>query len=89
MQGCISWVDIGNLYRIHRIMNPQVYLDLLDSQLRDTIGREDLDEAQVIFQHQNDPKHTSGLVQRWLGRQEFSVLEWPPQCPQLNPTGHL
>ena len=79
--GCMNWADVGNLYRIDGIMNSQVYLDILDSQLLDIIGRQSLHEAQVIFQHDNDPKHTSLLVQRWLGRHEFSVLEWPPQSP--------
>jgi hypothetical protein len=61
--GCMSWAGVGNLYRIDGIMNSQVYLHILDSQLLDTIGRQDLDEAQMFFQHDNDPKHTSGLVQ--------------------------
>jgi hypothetical protein len=61
--GCMSWTCVGNLYRIDGIMNSQVYLDILDSQLLDTIGRQDLDEVQMLFQHDNDPKYTSGLVQ--------------------------
>jgi transposase len=47
--GCMSWVGVGNLYRIDGIMNSQVYLDILDSQLLGTIERQDLDEAQMIF----------------------------------------
>lgn len=37
--GCMSLAGVGNLYRIDSIINSQVYLDILDSQLLDTIGR--------------------------------------------------
>ena len=59
----MSWTRVGSLYGIDGITNSQIYLDILDSQLLDTIERQDLDEAQVIFQHENDPKHRYGLVQ--------------------------
>ena len=66
--GCMSWASVGNLYRIDGSINVEVYLDILDSQLLDTIDKQGLDEAKVIFQHDNDPKHTSTFVQQWLGR---------------------
>ena len=72
----MSWTHVRSLYRIDGITNSQIYLDILDSQLLDTIERQDLDEAQVIFQHENDPKHRYGLVQRWLRWKDFSMLEW-------------
>jgi len=87
--GMHELAGVGNLYRIDGIMNSQVYLDILDSQLFSTIERQYLDEAQVIFRHDNDPKYTSGLVQRWLRRHDFSVLEWPPESSDLNPIEHL
>ena len=74
---------------IDGIMNSQVYLDILDSQLMDTIGRQYLDEARVIFHHDNDPKHISVLVQRWLGREDLLMLKWPPQSLDSNPIEHL
>ena len=54
-----------------------------------TIERQDLNEAQVIFQHDNDPEYTSGFVQRWLRWYDFSVLKWPPQSLDLNSIKHL
>ena len=66
--GCMSRAGVGNLHRIDGIMNSQVYIHILDSQLLSTIERQGLDEVEVIFQHDNDPKHTSSLLQRWLGQ---------------------
>ena len=61
--GCMSWAGVGNLHCIDGIMNSQVYLDILDLQLLDTLERQGLDEVEVIFQHDNDPKYTSSLLQ--------------------------
>jgi len=61
--GCMSWAGVGNLHCIDGIMNSQVYLDISDSQLLGTIERQGLDEVEVIFEHDNDLKHTFGLLQ--------------------------
>ena len=33
----------------------------------------------------NDPKHTSKVVAKWLKDNKVKVLEWPSQSPDLNP----
>jgi hypothetical protein len=33
----------------------------------------------------NDPKHTSKVVAKWLKDNKVKVLEWPSQNPDLNP----
>jgi transposase len=33
----------------------------------------------------NDPKHTSKVVAKWLMDNKVKVLEWPSQSPDLNP----
>ena len=33
----------------------------------------------------NDHKHTSKAVGKWLKDNNFKVLEWPSQSPDLNP----
>ena len=42
-----------------------------------------------VFQMDNDPKHTSKSVAKWLKDNKVKVLEWPSQSPVLNPLEHL
>ena len=38
-----------------------------------------------VFQMDNDTKHTSKVVGKWLKDNKVKVLEWPSQSPHLNP----
>ncbi len=43
----------------------------------------------ALFQHDNDPKHTSKATVGFLKKNRVKVIQWPSMSPDLNPTEHL
>jgi len=88
--GCITWDGPGFMCRIDGRMDQHLYKAILNDELRQTIEYYALDHARVIFQHDNDSKHTAKKVREWLDNQPFSVInDWPAQSPDLNPIEHI
>lgn len=87
LSGCFSRDGMGPLVRIDGIMDATKYKGILQRQMLPH-AREYM-APNWIFQHDNDPKHTSGLVKRYLERQQVRVLPWPAQSPDLNPIEHV
>jgi transposase len=83
--GCMTAQGPGFMCRIDGTMTKDVYLDILKDELQQSIEYYGLNPDQVIFQHDNDPKHTALLVREWIDKQPFQTLEWPAQSPDLNP----
>ena len=80
---------VGRMCKLNAKMTAELYKEILKDELRGTIEDLKQDPEEVIFQHDNDPKHTSRLVQDWLQKQSFEVLDWPSQSPDMNPNEHL
>lgn len=89
MWGCMTAFGPGYAYRIQGRMDRHLYKFILENFLWSTIQHYCLDPSKLVFQQDNDPKHTSKLVQAWLASQEFQLLQWPAQSPDLNPMEHF
>jgi hypothetical protein len=63
---CMNWEGVGNLRLIEGIMDKYVYCEILEMELISTIHMHDLKEENVIFQHNNNPKHSSKYIKDWL-----------------------
>ena len=63
-------------------------MDILKQHLKTSVRKLKLGRKWV-FQMDNDPKHTSKVVAKWLKDNKVKVLEWPTQNPDLNPIENL
>ncbi len=65
-------------------MNSALYQKILKENVRASVCDLKLKHTWVM-QQDNDPKHTSKFTSEWLKKNKIKVLEWPNQCPDLNP----
>ena len=85
--GCFSGYGMGPLHKIEGIMDRFGYRDILQNLLVPYL--EEKMPVVHYFQHDNDPKHASQLVKRFLEDEMVTVLKWPSQSPDLNPIKNL
>jgi transposase len=87
--GCITYDGIGFSCKIDDILDAELYSQILREELDRTIRYYHLDRYKIIFQQDNDPKHTSKLAKNTLQELELEVTEWPAQSPDLNPIENI
>ena len=84
--GCMSAAGVGELNFVGRNMNSNMYCEILQQSMISSLqklGR------RVVFQHENNPKHTSKTITALLKRLRVKVMDWPIMSPDLNPIDHL
>ena len=87
--GCMTWDGVGYACKIDGKMDAELYVQILDEDLQASLQHYNKFPDDIIFQQNNDPKHTSKKAQTWFEDDQIKVLPQPAQSPDINPIEHL
>lgn len=82
--GMITAQGVGRLVQIEGNLNKELYRDILQDDVLGSYSDLGLDYHAYYFQQDNDPKHTSKIVQAWFRENNMDLLPWPPNSPDIN-----
>ena len=74
MWGCILWEGIGYYCKIDGKMDGDLYISILEDELQNSLEYYGKTTDDIIFQQDNDPKHTCKKAKVWFQNNDFSVL---------------
>jgi hypothetical protein len=65
-------------------MTGHLYTSILSKSLLGSLQDQKTSTHHIIFQQDNDPKHTSKVAQAWLKDNNIRPLPWPASSPDIN-----
>jgi transposase len=86
--GCMGWNGVGQLVEVEGRMDANQYVDILENHLLPSMEESGISPEDLIFQQDNDPKHTSRTAQEWMEGHGITLLDWPANSPDLSPIEH-
>ena len=86
--GCMGWNGVGHLAEVEGRMDADQYVSILEDHMLSSLEESGILEEEVIFQQDNDPKHTSKKAKKWMKDNNITLLDWPAQSPDLSPIEH-
>ncbi|GES85657.1 IS630 family transposase [Rhizophagus clarus] len=87
------WKKLGELLKNTHVkptvkidggLDAELYCQILDEDLMETLQYYELNVSDIVFQQDNDLKHTAILTKQWFDDNNVEIFSWPPQSPDLN-----
>ena len=76
--GYFTFKSIRYLYRIDGGLDVNLYIQILKDDFLGMLDYYNLDIEDIIYQQDNDPKHTVRVTKAWFRENNIKLLEWPP-----------
>lgn len=88
--GTFSWATLGPVVVVEQTMNAANYLNIIADQLHPYMASV-FPTGNGIFQQDNAPCHKARIVLEWFEEHtdEFHLMSWPPNSPDINPIEHI
>ncbi|GBL98602.1 Transposable element Tc1 transposase [Araneus ventricosus] len=88
--GTFSWAALGPVVVVEQTMKAANYLNITVDHLHHYMAFV-FPTGNGFFQQDNAPCHKARIVLKWFEEHtdEFHLMSWPPNSPDLNPMEHI